>query len=39
VGITTGVADHAAFNAISPELRAYVVLPDLVNFSTHEWMK
>jgi 4-nitrophenyl phosphatase len=39
VGITTGVADYAAFNAISPELRAHVMLPDLVNFSTHEWMK
>jgi 4-nitrophenyl phosphatase len=39
VGITTGVADDAAFNAVSPELRAHVVLPDLVNFSTHEWMK
>lgn len=39
VGITTGVADHAAFNAINADLRAHVVLPDLVNFSKHEWMK
>jgi 4-nitrophenyl phosphatase len=39
VGITTGVADEAAFNAIDSELRAHVVLPDLVNFLTQEWMK
>jgi 4-nitrophenyl phosphatase len=38
VGITTGVADHAAFNAIEPELRAHVVLPDLVDFSKQEWI-
>jgi 4-nitrophenyl phosphatase len=39
VGITTGVADEAAFNAIEADLRAHVVLPDLVNFLTQEWMK
>jgi 4-nitrophenyl phosphatase len=39
VGITTGVADRAAFNAIETDLRAHVVLPDLINFSNHEWMK
>ncbi len=39
VGITTGVADHAAFNAIEADLRAHVVLPDLLNFSSHQWMK
>ena len=39
VGITTGVADHAAFNAIDADLRAHVVLPDLINFSKYEWMK
>ncbi len=39
VGITTGVADHAAFNAIEADLRAHVVLPDLVNFLTQDWMK
>ena len=39
VGITTGVADHAAFNAIETDLRAHVVLPDLINFSTQDWMK
>ncbi len=39
VGITTGVADHAAFNSINADLRAHVVLRDLLNFSTHEWMR
>jgi 4-nitrophenyl phosphatase len=39
VGITTGVADDAAFNAIEANLRAHVVLPDLVNFTAQEWMK
>jgi 4-nitrophenyl phosphatase len=39
VGITTGVADHAAFNAVDANLRAHVVLPDLVNILTQDWMK
>jgi 4-nitrophenyl phosphatase len=39
VGITSGVADYAAFNSIDAGLRAHVVLPDLINFSKHEWMK
>jgi 4-nitrophenyl phosphatase len=39
VGITTGVADRAAFNAIETDLRAHVVLHDLIDFSNHEWMK
>jgi 4-nitrophenyl phosphatase len=39
VGITTGVADHAAFNAVDADLRAHVVLPSLVNILTQDWMK
>jgi 4-nitrophenyl phosphatase len=39
VGITTGVADHAAFNAVDANLRAHVVLPSLVNILTQDWMK
>jgi 4-nitrophenyl phosphatase len=39
VGITTGVADHAAFNGVDAELRAHVVLPSLVNILTQDWMK
>jgi 4-nitrophenyl phosphatase len=39
VGITTGVADHAAFSAVDADLRAHVVLPDLVNILTQDWMK
>jgi 4-nitrophenyl phosphatase len=39
VGITTGVADHAAFNAVDAELRAHVVLPSLVNILTQDWIK
>jgi 4-nitrophenyl phosphatase len=38
IGITTGVADAAAFNAVDPALRAHKVLPDLVNILTQEWM-
>jgi 4-nitrophenyl phosphatase len=39
VGITTGVADHAAFNAVETHLRAHVVLPDLMNILNQDWMK
>jgi 4-nitrophenyl phosphatase len=39
VGITTGVADQAAFNAVEANLRAHVVLPSLVNILTQDWMK
>jgi hypothetical protein len=38
VGITTGVADHVAFNAINADLRAHVVLPNLVEFLIQDWM-
>ena len=38
VGVTSGVADVAAFKAGAPKLRAHVVVPDLVDFSAQPWL-
>lgn len=37
VGVTTGVADNAAFSSASPDLRAQVILPGLDNLLTQYW--
>ena len=39
VGITSGVADHAAFEAASPELRAHLILPGLAGLTLQPWFK
>jgi 4-nitrophenyl phosphatase len=38
VGVTSGVAGQAAFEAMEPGLRAHVVLPGLVNFARQPWL-
>ncbi len=37
IGVTTGIADHAAFNAMPPDQRAHHVLPTLVGLTSQEW--
>jgi 4-nitrophenyl phosphatase len=39
VGVTCGVGNEAAFNAMPPELRAQIILPNLVGFATQDWMQ
>ena len=39
VGVTSGVADRASFEAAAPELRAHVVVSGLVNLSWQPWFK
>jgi len=39
VGVTSGVADRAAFEAASPELRAHLVVPDLRNLASQPWIR
>jgi len=37
VGVTTGLNDRAAFEAVEPEARAHVVLDGLANFARQPW--
>ena len=37
IGITTGIADTAAFNAMPPDQRAHHILPSLQGFASQEW--
>jgi 4-nitrophenyl phosphatase len=39
VGVTSGVADTAAFAAVTSELRAHVVIASLENFNANPWMQ
>ena len=39
VGVTTGLADHTAFHAIDPALRADVVLASLTGLADHPWWR
>jgi 4-nitrophenyl phosphatase len=39
VGVTSGVADQAAFKDMPPKLRAHVVVPDLLNFASQPWIR
>ena len=37
IGVTTGIADTAAFNAMPPDQRAHHVLPSLVGLASRGW--
>jgi 4-nitrophenyl phosphatase len=39
VGVTTGVADTAAFNAVASEHRAHIVVSSLEGFAAQPWMQ
>ncbi|GKY90130.1 HAD-IIA family hydrolase [Sinisalibacter aestuarii] len=39
IGVTTGLHDRAAFNAIEPAARAHVVLEGLIGFADQPWFE
>lgn len=39
IGVTTGVADAEAFAAALPDLRAHLVLPDLLGLADQPWLR
>lgn len=37
IGVTTGIADQDAFNAVEPDLRAHLVIPSLSQLPLENW--